>query len=296
MANYQEAYKASLEYFKGDELAAKVFISKYALTDKDGDIKELTPDDMHKRLSKEFARIESKYPNPMSEQEIYSLFKNFEYIIPQGSPMQAIGNDYAVQSTSNCFVIEPCHDSYGGILKTDQEQVQLMKRRGGVGHDVSNIRPRGLHTNNSAKTTDGIAVFLERFSNSCREVAQGGRRGALMLTISVHHIEIETFINIKRDKTKVTGANISIRLSDEFMDAVKNDTEYEQTWTPLNSNVPEIRKSVRARMIWDQIITAAWESAEPGLLFWTTAIKNTPSDIYKMFGFGSTATNPCTLR
>jgi ribonucleoside-diphosphate reductase alpha chain len=292
MPSYQESINQSLEYFKKDELAASVFVGKYALTDNDGDIKEPTPDFMHRRIAKEFARIEKKYPNPMSEEEIYDLIKNFEFVVPQGSPMNAIGNEYQIQSSSNCFVIEPCYDSYGGILKTDQEQVQLMKRRGGVGHDVSNIRPKGLHTNNAAKTTDGIGVFLERFSNSCREVAQGGRRGALMLTISIHHPEIETFINIKKDKSKVTGANISIRLSDEFMKAVKNDEEYEQRF-PVDSKNPTIRKNVKAKQIWNQIIDAAWESAEPGLLYWDTAIRHTPSDIYKMYGFESTATNPC---
>ncbi len=291
MASYQESFQKSLGYFNQDELAASVFVGKYALTDNDGDIKELTPDDMHRRLAKEFVRIEKKYLNPISEDEIYELMKDFKFVVPQGSPMNAIGNDYSIQSVSNCFVIEPCFDSYGGILKTDQEQVQLMKRRGGVGHDISNIRPKGLYTNNAAKTTDGIGVFLERFSNSCREVAQGGRRGALMLCISVHHPE--TFINIKKDKTKVTGANISIRLTDEFMNAVKNDEEYEQTWTALGDTKPTITKKVKAKHIWNQIIDAAWESAEPGLLFWDTAIKNTPSDIYKDYGFGSTATNPC---
>lgn len=292
MATYKEAYEKTLEYFKGDELAAGVFVGKYALTDNDGDIKELTPDDMHRRLAKEFARIEKKYPNSMSEELIYSLLKDFKYIVAQGSPMNAIGNNYQVQSSSNCFVIEPPYDSYGGILKTDQEEVQLMKRRGGVGTDVSNIRPRGLPTNNAAKTTDGIGIFLERFSNSCREVAQGGRRGALMLSISIHHPEIETFINIKKDKKKVTGANISIRLTDEFMNCVKNDTDYELRF-PVESKNPSIKRNVSARAIWKQIIRAAWESAEPGLLYWDTAKKRTPSDIYSDFGFASTSTNPC---
>ncbi len=288
----QESLNACIKYFNGDELAASAFVGKYSLTDNAGNIMELTPDDMHRRLAKNFARIEARYTNPLTEDEIYDLFKNFGYIIPQGSPMSAIGNDYQVQSASNCFVIPSCEDSYGGILKTDQEQVQLSKRRGGVGHDISNIRPQGLATKNAAKTTDGIAVFMERFSNTCREVAQGGRRGALMLTINVHHPEIMTFITIKRDRKKVTGANISIRLTDEFMNAVKNNEEYEQRW-PVDSKNPSITRKVKAREVWDEIIFSAWDCAEPGLLFWDNALKTTPSDIYKDFGFGSTSTNPC---
>ena len=199
MASYNEAYQQSLEYFDGDELAANVFITKYALTDREGDIHESTPDDMHRRMSREFSRIEKKYPNPMSEEDIYCLLKDFKYVVPQGSPMSGIGNPYQIQSLSNCFVIESPHDSYGGILKTDQELVQIAKRRGGVGFDISSIRPKGLSTGNCARTTDGIEVFMDRFSNSCREVAQGGRRGALMLTISVHHPQVRDFIKIKRD-------------------------------------------------------------------------------------------------
>jgi len=215
--SFSEVYEKSLEYFAGDELAASVFVTKYALQDGAGNYLESTPDQMHRRLAQEFARIEQKYDNPLEEEEIYNLFKNFEYVIPQGSPMAGIGNDHQIQSLSNCFVVEAPQDSYGGILKTDQEQVQIMKRRGGVGFDISTIRPQGLPTSNAAKTTDGIGVFMERFSNSCREVAQGGRRGALMLTISVHHPDILTFVHIKRDLKKVTGANISVRLTDEFM-------------------------------------------------------------------------------
>lgn len=292
MATYQEVYEASKEYFNGDELAADVFIRKYALTAPDGDIKEITPFQMHQRLAKEFARIEKAYADPISYEEIFEAFHKFQYLVPQGSPMAGIGNPYQTVSLSNCFVIDSPKDSYGGILHTDQEQAQLMKRRGGVGFDISNIRPRGVVTNNAAKTSDGIGIFMERFSNTTREVGQGGRRGALMLTIDVHHPEVETFINIKRDKTKVTGANISVRLSDEFMRAVVDDTEYEQRF-PVNSPWPTITRSVRARDIWDQIINAAWESAEPGLLFWDTATRRTPSDAYVSKGFGSTATNPC---
>ncbi len=288
----QEALDKSLEYFRGDSLAASVFVSKYALRDNEGRILEASPDEMHRRLAREFARIEKKYPNPLSEQEIYDYFKHFKYIVPQGSPMSAIGNPYQIQSCSNCFVIPSPEDSYGGILKTDQEQAQIMKRRGGVGFDISYIRPRGLQTNNAARTTDGIGVFMERFSNTCREVAQNGRRGALMLTISCHHPEIRTFINIKKDLSKVTGANISIRLTDEFMNAVKNKTQVELRW-PVNSSEPKIREMVDAESLWKEIIDAAWQSAEPGLLFWDTAQKFTPADIYKDFGYESLSTNPC---
>ena len=224
---FSEAFEKSLNYFSGDELAANVFLTKYALTSKEGEILETTPDDMHRRLAREFSRVESAYPNPMSEDEIYSLFKDFKFVVPQGSPMSGIGNPYQIQSISNCFVIEQPFDSYGGICKTDQELVQIAKRRGGVGFDISTIRPKGLATGNCARTTDGIEVFMDRFSNSCREVAQGGRRGALMLTISVHHPQIRDFIKIKRDLTRVTGANISIRLSDEFLKAVDEKRNFE---------------------------------------------------------------------
>jgi ribonucleotide reductase alpha subunit len=292
MFSYEEAMKDSISYFNGDELAAGIFVGKYALRDEDGNILESIPDQMHRRLAKEFARIEANYPNPLTEEEIYNLFKNFEFVIPQGSPMSAIGNDYQIQSVSNCFVIDSPKDSYSGILKTDQEQAQIMKRRGGVGFDISNIRPKGSKTKNAARTTDGIGVFMERFSNTCREVAQGGRRGALMLTISCHHPEIRTFINIKKDLKKVTGANISIRLTDEFMNAVKNKQKVELRW-PVDSSNPSIKESVDAESLWNEIIEAAWASAEPGLLFWDTAQRLTPSDIYKDFGYESTSTNPC---
>ena len=217
----EEVHQATLEYFDGDELAANVWTSKYALRDLENNYYELTPDDMHHRLAKEFARIEKKYPESMDEEEIYNLFKDFKYIVPQGSPMSGIGNPFQVQSISNCFVISSPEDSYGGILYTDQQQVQIMKRRGGVGFDISNIRPRGIICANAARTTDGIELFMERFSNSCREVAQGGRRGALMLSISVHHPQVLDFITMKQDLSKVTGANVSVRVTDEFMNSVK---------------------------------------------------------------------------
>jgi len=288
--NLEEVKNATLEYFNGDVMATDVWMSKYALQDNTGNYKELTPNDTHKRLAKEFARIETKYPNSLSEDEIYILFKNFKYIIPQGSPIEGIGNPYRLQSLSNCFVIESPSDSYGGILKTDQEQAQLMKRRGGVGFDITNIRPKGMHTSNAAKTTEGIGIFMERFSNTTREVAQNGRRGALMQTISISHPEIETFITIKNDRNKVTGANLSIKLTDEFMNCVKNNTPYIQKWPEKN---PTVFKEINAKKLWNLIISNAWENAEPGVLFWDTALKNTPSDIYKDFGFESISTNPC---
>jgi len=292
MYSYEEAHKRSVEYFGGDELAASVFIGKYALKNNEGMYLESTPEDMHRRLAKEFARIESKYDNSMSEDEIFDLLNKFKYVVPQGSPMSGIGNDVKIQSLSNCFVIEPPYDSYGGILKTDQEQVQIMKRRGGVGFDISTIRPKGLNTSNAANTTDGIEVFMDRFSNSCREVAQGGRRGALMLTISVHHPQIREFVKIKRDLTRVTGANISIRISDEFMSAVKQAKDFELRW-PVDAKDPDITSKVSAQDLWHEIIESAHASAEPGLLFWDTAKRMTPSDAYESVGFGSTSTNPC---
>jgi ribonucleoside-diphosphate reductase alpha chain len=291
MASYVEAIERSTAYFAGDEFAAKVFVGKYALTNPSGDIEEPTPDFMHRRLAKEFARIEAKYANPLSEAEIFSMFNKFRLVVPQGSPMSGIGNPYQTVSLSNCFVIDGAFDSYGGIMHTDQEQAQIMKRRGGVGHDVSNIRPRGLSTSNAAKTTDGIGVFMERFSRTCREVAQGGRRGALMLTISVHHPEIRTFINIKKDKTKVTGANISIRLTDEFMQAVLLGGAAQLRW-PVESLDPQIVEYVNAKELWDEIIDAAWSSAEPGLLFWDTITTFCPADAYPQFR--TISTNPCS--
>ena len=292
MYSFDEVFSESVKYFDGDELAANVFATKYALCDRDGNFYELTPDDMHKRIAKEFARIEKKYENPMTQNEIYSLLKDFKYIVPQGSPMAGIGNDFQIQSLSNCFVIEPPHDSYGGILKTDQELVQIAKRRGGVGFDISTIRPKGQSTGNCARTTDGIEVFMDRFSNSCREVAQGGRRGALMLTISVHHPQIRDFIKIKRDLSRVTGANISIKITDEFMNAVIDDEDVDLRF-PVEDESPRIRKKVNAKELWNDIIESAHASAEPGILFWDNAKKLTPSDIYDGEGFGSVSTNPC---
>jgi len=282
-----------LEYFNNDDLAADVF-GKYALRDDKGNLLEITPDDMHRRLAKEFARIESKYPNPMSEDSIYDLLKGFQMIVPQGSPMSGIGNPYQIQSLSNCFVIDQPHDSYAGILFSDQEQVQIMKRRGGVGMDVSNIRPKGQPTSNAARTTDGIGVFMERFSNTTREVAQGGRRGALMLTIDCRHPEIETFIDIKRDLKKVTGANISIRFTDEFMQAVEGNTGFCLRW-PVEAHPEDaqIVKMVDAKQIWDKFVDAAWNSAEPGALFWDTVVNQGIVDCYKDAGYRTISTNPC---
>lgn len=291
MTSYNEALSASLAYFNGDELAAEVFLGKYALTTPEGDILEPTPDYTHHRLAKEFARIEAKYPNPLTEEEIFDFLKDFKRGVAQGSPMAGIGNPYQLMSISNCFTISAPFDSYAGICLTDQEEAQIMKRRGGVGFDISTIRPSGAHTNNAAKTTDGISVFMERFSNTCREVAQGGRRGALMLTISIHHPDIETFIKIKKDLTKVTGANISIRLTDEFLRAVEENKDYQQKW-PINSNKPSIVKKINAKYVWDQIIESAHQSAEPGLLFWDTIQRETPTECYEEYK--ATSTNPCS--
>lgn len=295
---YSQVLENTTEYFKGDEFASKVFVDKYALQNTNGNYLELTPTDMHHRLAKEFARIESKYPNPISEDRIFNLMDNFRYIVPQGSPMSAVGNPYQMQSLSNCFVIQGVHsekfDSYGGIMLADQELAQIMKRRGGVGLDISGIRPKDTFTANAARTTDGIAVFMERFSNTCREVAQNGRRGAEMITISVNHPEIETFINIKKDLKKITGANISIRFNDEFMNAVKNNMQYDLRWpVDCSPKHAKIVKTVDAKCIWNQLINAAWTSAEPGVLFWDNVKQNTPSDIYEEEGYGSISTNPC---
>jgi ribonucleoside-diphosphate reductase alpha chain len=292
MASFERALEKSVEYFGGDELAAHTFVSKYALRDASGILLEETPEDMHHRLAKEFARIEANYPNPMSEEEIFGLLDRFEYVVPQGSPQSGIGNPYQVQSISNCFVVDSPHDSYGGILHTDQELVQIMKRRGGVGLEVSTIRPKGMPTSNAAKTTDGIGIFMERFSNSCREVAQGGRRGAEMITCDGRHPEIETFINIKRDLKKVTGANISAKIYDDFMEAVEDGTNYTLRW-PVNAAVPDVTKTVMASSLWDQIIDSAWTSAEPGVLFWDNVKRNTPTECYADLGFGCVSTNPC---
>lgn len=284
MAVTIDALAESTAYFNGDDLAANVFLTKYALPS------ERTPRDTHKRLAKEFARIEQKYPNALTEQQIFDVLDKFRFIIPQGSPMAGIGNPDQVMSISNCFVIDPPYDSYAGILKTDQEQAQLMKRRGGVGFDISTLRPRGETTANAAKTTDGIGVFMERYSNTTREVAQGGRRGALMLTIDVRHPDVETFVTIKQDLSKVTAANISVRLTDDFMKAVKEDSDFQLQW-PVESTTPKVTKSVKARELWDKIITSAHTTAEPGLLFWDTVKRRSPADCYPEFH--SLSTNPC---
>ena len=291
---FDEAYKASLDYFKGDELAAKVWVSKYALKDSQGVIYEKTPEDMHWRLAKEVARIENKYNNPLSEKELFDLFDGFKYIIPQGSPMTGIGNDYQVASLSNCFVIgmDGSADSYGAIIRVDEEQVQLMKRRGGVGHDLSHIRPKGSPVKNSALTSTGLVPFMERYSNSTREVAQDGRRGALMLSVSIKHPDSEDFIDAKMEQGKVTGANISVRIDDEFMKAVSEGREYTHKF-PIDSDTPKYKKTIEAKGLWDKIIHNAWKSAEPGVLFWDTIIRESVPDCYADLGFKTVSTNPC---
>ena len=293
MFTYEEALEASKNYFNGDSLAAEVFLGKYALRNGKGELLESTPTDMHKRLAKEFARIEASYPNPLSEQEIFDLFDKFKYIIPQGSPMAGIGNPYQVTSLSNCFVIDSPQDSYSGIMYSDSQLANLMKRRAGVGLDISELRPKDMLVKNTAGSTTGIGTFMERFSNTTREVGQSGRRGANMQTISIHHPEIETFLNIKKDLTKVTGANISVRISDEFMNAVESDSEYEQRW-PVDSKTPQISKMVKAKLIWQQIIDNAWLTAEPGVLFWDTVLRNTTAEAYASKGFKHISTNPCS--
>lgn len=291
---YDEVRDASIEYFQGDTLAADVFAGKYALQDLKGTLYEKTPDDMHRRTARELHRAEAQHPNPMSEQEMFDLLSSWKVVL-QGGPMSAIGNKFQVQSLSNCFVIESPYDSYGGIMKTDQEQVQIMKRRGGVGFDISTIRPKGLPAANAARTTDGIGVFMERFSNTCRECGQGGRRGALMLTISVHHPEVLTFANIKRDPAKVTGANVSIRVSNEFMTAVKEGKKYLQCFPvdPGASHV--IEQWVDAREVWKNIVSATRDCSEPGLLFWDTIKERSPADAYTSLGYGTVSTNPCVV-
>lgn len=292
--SYEEAFNASCEYFRGDELAARVWVNKYALKDSFGNIYEKTPDDMHRRIARELARIESKYNNPMSEDEIFDLIKNFNYIIPQGSPMAGIGNNFQVGSLSNCFVIglDGSPDSYGGIIKIDEEQVQLMKRRGGVGHDLSHIRPKGSPVKNSALTSTGLVPFMERYSNSTREVAQDGRRGALMLSVSIKHPDSEAFIDAKMTEGKVTGANVSVRIDDEFMKAVESQSEYTQTY-PIDSENPKYKKTIDAVALWRKIVHNAWQSAEPGVLFWDTIIRESVPDCYADLGFKTISTNPC---
>ena len=268
----EEAFVASVKYFNGDDLAARVWVNKYAIKDSYGNIFELTPDDLHRRMASEIARIEKNYPNPLSEDKLFELFKDFKYIVPQGGPMTGIGNNFQIASLSNCFVVGNGADSYGGIIMVDQEQVQLMKRRGGVGHDLSHIRPKGSPVKNSALTSTGIVPFMERFSNSTREVAQDGRRGALMLSVSIRHPDSEEFIDAKMSEGKVTGANVSVKIDDEFMQAVRNSTNYHQKY-PIDSNTPIYTKETDAVKLWEKIVFNAWKSAEPGILFWDTIIR-----------------------
>ncbi len=290
----EEIKQASFEFFKGDDLAARVWSNKYALKDSYGNVYELTPDDMHHRLAREIARIERNYPNPLTEDELFELFRNFKYIVPQGSPMTGIGNEHQIASLSNCFVIgfDGDSDSYGAIIKIDEEQVQLMKRRGGVGHDLSHIRPKGSPVKNSALTSTGIVPFMERYSNSTREVAQDGRRGALMLSVSIKHPDSETFIDAKMESGKVTGANVSVKIDDDFMKAVMTNQPYKQQY-PTSSDNPWFVKEVDANIIWKKIVHNAWQSAEPGILFWDTIIRESVPDCYADLGYKTVSTNPC---
>lgn len=290
----EEVKKAASEYFKGDQLAADVWMNKYALKDSDGNIFELTPDDMHHRIASEIARIEEKYPNPMSEGEIFDVLKDFKYIVPQGSPMAGIGNNFQISSLSNCFVIgtNGSSDSYGAIMKIDQEQVQLMKRRGGVGHDLSHIRPAGSPVKNCALTSTGVVPFMERYSNSTKEVAQDGRRGALMMSISINHPDSESFIDSKMEQGRITNANVSVRISDAFMQSVKENKPFVQKY-PIDSVNPQFTKEIDAKKLWDKIIHNAWQSAEPGVLFWDTITRESIPDCYADMGFKTLSTNPC---
>lgn len=292
--SYDEAFEASLEYFGGDELAARVWVNKYAMKDSYGNIYEKSPDQMHHRIANEIARIEGKYPNPMTADEVFALLDHFRYIIPAGSPMTGIGNNYQVASLSNCFVIgvDGDADSYGAIMRVDEEQVQLMKRRGGVGHDLSQLRPKGSPVNNSALTSTGLVPFMERYSNSTREVAQDGRRGALMLSVSIKHPDSEAFIDAKMTEGKVTGANVSVRIDDGFMEAAVNDTPYTQQF-PIDSDRPIMKKDISAKNLWNKIVHNAWKSAEPGILFWDTIIRESIPDCYADLGFRTISTNPC---
>ena len=292
--SYSEAYEASLAYFNGDELAARVWVSKYALKDSEHNIYELTPADMHHRIAGEIARIEAKYPNPMSHEEVFELLDRFRYVVPQGSPMAGIGNNLQVGSLSNCFVIglDGHPDSYGGIILIDEEQVQLMKRRGGVGHDLSHIRPKGTPVKNSALTSTGLVPFMERYSNSTREVAQDGRRGALMMTVSIKHPDAEKFIDAKMEAGKVTGANVSVKIDDDFMRAATEGRPYTQQF-PINSDNPETKTEIDATALWNKITHNAWKSAEPGVLFWDTVLRESVPDCYADLGFETVSTNPC---
>ena len=292
--SYEEAYEASLKYFAGDELAARVWVNKYAMKDSFGNIYERSPQDMHWRIANEVARIEQKYPNPMSAQEVFDLLDHFHYIVPAGSPMTGIGNNHQVASLSNCFVIglEGNSDSYGAIMRIDEEQVQLMKRRGGVGHDLSDLRPKGSPVNNSALTSTGLVPFMERYSNSTREVAQDGRRGALMLSVSIKHPDSEAFIDAKMTEGKVTGANVSVKLDDTFMQAAIDDTPYVQQF-PIDAAEPLVKKEISAKKLWEKIVHNAWKSAEPGVLFWDTILRESIPDCYADLGFRTVSTNPC---
>ena len=292
--SYSEAYEASLAYFNGDELAARVWVSKYALKDSGHNIYELTPADMHHRIAGEIARIEAKYPNPMSHEEVFELLDRFRYVVPQGSPMAGIGNNLQVGSLSNCFVIglDGHPDSYGGIILIDEEQVQLMKRRGGVGHDLSHIRPKGTPVKNSALTSTGLVPFMERYSNSTREVAQDGRRGALMMTVSIKHPDAEKFIDAKMEAGKVTGANVSVKIDDDFMRTATEGHPYTQQF-PINSDNPETKTEIDATALWNKITHNAWKSAEPGVLFWDTVLRESVPDCYADLGFETVSTNPC---
>lgn len=291
---YDEAFEASLQYFKGDELAARAWVNKYAVKDSFGNIFEKSPEDMHWRIANEVARIEAKYKNGLNAQQLYELLDHFKYIVPQGSPMTGIGNDFQVASLSNCFVIgiDGAADSYGGIIRIDEEQVQLMKRRGGVGHDLSHIRPKGSPVKNSALTSTGLVPFMERYSNSTREVAQDGRRGALMLSVSIKHPDSEAFIDAKMTEGKVTGANVSVKLDDAFMQAAVNGTPYKQQY-PVDSDQPVFTKDIDASALWKKIVHNAWKSAEPGVLFWDTIIRESVPDCYADLGYRTVSTNPC---
>ena len=290
----KEIFDEVVEYFEGDELAAGVWIDKYSLKNERGELLERNPDEMHRRIAREFARIEKKYMNPLSEEKIYELLKKFKYIIPQGSPMAGIGNQFQIASLSNCFVIgnDQCSDSYGGIMKMDEEQVQLMKRRGGVGHDLSHIRPSGSHVKNCALTSTGVVPFMERYSNSTREVAQDGRRGALMLSISIKHPDAEHFIDAKLTEGKITGANVSVKIDHEFMESVKSGKPYIQQY-PIDAKNPKVKKETDAKSLWEKIIHNAWKSAEPGVLFWDTIRREAVPDCYEDDGFKTVSTNPC---
>ena len=292
--SFDEAFEASLRYFGGDELAARVWVNKYAMKDSFGNIYEKSPEDMHWRIANEVARMEQKYKNPISAQEIFGLLDHFRYIIPAGSPMTGIGNDYQIASLSNCFVIglDGDADSYGAILRIDEEQVQLMKRRGGVGHDLSHVRPKGSPVNNSALTSTGLVPFMERYSNSTREVAQDGRRGALMLSVSIKHPDAEAFVDAKMEEGKVTGANVSVKITDGFMEAAVNDRPFVQQF-PINAEQPTYSKEISAKKLWEKIVHNAWKSAEPGVLFWDTIIRESLPDCYADLGFRTVSTNPC---